>query len=704
MSTAKPIVEPILDNRNFQDIVDELKKRIPLYCPEWTDHNVHDPGVTLIELFAYMTSQTLYQMSQLPLLNYVKFAQFLGIPVPTAQPACASVTFWLSKPWRDADDPANSGLLIDSQTKVTTTQTETRQPIIFETEQVEYIFTPKLSSVVSHQRSSKPADSLSPNAKQKIFSNPPIVGDTLEFTFDNDLSEHVLCLHLDFDEAAANNINTDDPPVVWECWTPERKWEKISYQNVIDGTKGFNTKGVVELHLPKLLTVAPDDDRQQSKITSNNIYKVRIRVTRDEYQRSPELLNKNDIDVFVRGRAIDTVHSRLIKNEYLGESDGTPGQRFALSQQPVVLPLQEDSLEVLIELPADSTPNQHFTENILLLNGNGLQQKDDSFWRYVENFEWSQPSPKNEADTMNKRLFSIDPTTNEVCLPPAIEMPDGQIVQYGAVPARGTKFRIPRYRVGGTIANVPAKAINRLKSSIPYIDSVENRYSATGGQNAVHFDALQILTQQYLQQYQARTQQSAITVNDYRTLILSRFPGIVGRVECQANPDDSGTIKVLIVPTVSDTEIHERLSLPEMSSSTESKLKDIDEYIYQYKLLGTRVQVREPKYAPLSITVTLAGTRGRGVEEKVDKAIFDFLHPVTGGWDKQGLPVGVELNEEQLKDWLVNQISTLNSKTIKSISVEADSKDTESSNTRDEVKENKSDWLFVYGRTTVNFA
>lgn len=37
-----------LDDRSFQDLVDEAKKKIPLYCPEWTDHNVSDPGVTLI--------------------------------------------------------------------------------------------------------------------------------------------------------------------------------------------------------------------------------------------------------------------------------------------------------------------------------------------------------------------------------------------------------------------------------------------------------------------------------------------------------------------------------------------------------------------------------------------------------------------------------------------------------------------------------
>ena len=43
---------PDLDDRRFQELVDEAKRRVMQRCPEWSDHNVSDPGVTLIELFA----------------------------------------------------------------------------------------------------------------------------------------------------------------------------------------------------------------------------------------------------------------------------------------------------------------------------------------------------------------------------------------------------------------------------------------------------------------------------------------------------------------------------------------------------------------------------------------------------------------------------------------------------------------------------
>ena len=74
-----PLPTPKLDTRRFQDIVDEAKRLIPRYCPEWTDHNVSDPGITLIELFAWMTDLLLYRTNQVPDRMYVKFLELIGV-------------------------------------------------------------------------------------------------------------------------------------------------------------------------------------------------------------------------------------------------------------------------------------------------------------------------------------------------------------------------------------------------------------------------------------------------------------------------------------------------------------------------------------------------------------------------------------------------------------------------------------------------
>ena len=93
-----PLPTVTLDDRHFQDIVDEAKGLIPQFCPEWTDHNVSDPGVTLIELFAWMTDLLLYRVNQVPDRMYVKFLEMIGVRLDPPRAARAPITFYLSAP------------------------------------------------------------------------------------------------------------------------------------------------------------------------------------------------------------------------------------------------------------------------------------------------------------------------------------------------------------------------------------------------------------------------------------------------------------------------------------------------------------------------------------------------------------------------------------------------------------------------------
>ena len=68
-----------LDDRKFQDLVDEAKRMIPQLCPEWTNHNLSDPGVALIELFAWMTEMMLFRLNQVPDVFYTRMLNLLGL-------------------------------------------------------------------------------------------------------------------------------------------------------------------------------------------------------------------------------------------------------------------------------------------------------------------------------------------------------------------------------------------------------------------------------------------------------------------------------------------------------------------------------------------------------------------------------------------------------------------------------------------------
>ncbi len=137
-----PLVTPKLDDRNFQSIVDEAKKRIPQYCKEWTDHNVSDPGITFIELFAWITDLILYRLNQVPDLHYIKFLELLGIRLNGPVHAKVPVTFWLSA-------PQAVPVVIPAGTEVATTQTETDPSVIFTTDQDLHVVPPELAVILS---------------------------------------------------------------------------------------------------------------------------------------------------------------------------------------------------------------------------------------------------------------------------------------------------------------------------------------------------------------------------------------------------------------------------------------------------------------------------------------------------------------------------------------------------------------------------
>ena len=86
---------PNLDDRKFQDIVDEAKRLIPTFCPEWTNHNLSDPGVALIELFAWMTEMTLFRLNQVPDAFYTRHAQPARVRAVPGVGGADDLTFWL---------------------------------------------------------------------------------------------------------------------------------------------------------------------------------------------------------------------------------------------------------------------------------------------------------------------------------------------------------------------------------------------------------------------------------------------------------------------------------------------------------------------------------------------------------------------------------------------------------------------------------
>ncbi|MFG3298358.1 putative baseplate assembly protein [Micromonospora chersina] len=84
---------PHLDDRAFLDLVTEARERIRRSCPDWTDLSAHDPGMALLEAFAYLTEVMIYRLNQLPEKAYVAFLNLLGVTRHPPAAAWADVRF-----------------------------------------------------------------------------------------------------------------------------------------------------------------------------------------------------------------------------------------------------------------------------------------------------------------------------------------------------------------------------------------------------------------------------------------------------------------------------------------------------------------------------------------------------------------------------------------------------------------------------------
>src|SRR6476620_3691365 len=103
-----PLPLPDLDTRRWTDLVDEGRALIPRYAPGWTDHNIHDPGITLIELFAWMVEQEIYRVNRVPERHRRKFLQLIGFTSAPPRPARVTLHFTLTPPETALDLPSGT--------------------------------------------------------------------------------------------------------------------------------------------------------------------------------------------------------------------------------------------------------------------------------------------------------------------------------------------------------------------------------------------------------------------------------------------------------------------------------------------------------------------------------------------------------------------------------------------------------------------
>ncbi|MFE0046120.1 putative baseplate assembly protein, partial [Streptomyces albireticuli] len=233
---------PNLDDRRFQQLVDEAKRYVQQRAPEWTDHNVSDPGVTLIETFAYMVDQLLYRLNRVPDKNYSAFLDLLGIRLFPPAAATADVDFWLSAPQPET-------VTLRSGTEVATARGETEEAVVFTTTEDLPIVPSALERLVTAPVSGEHTDRTAELAEGRdipCFQPRPEPGDALLFGLPAAVPRCVVAVRLD-SRVEGVGVDPRQPPLVWEAWDGAR-WSGC--ETGTDTTGGLNRPGEILVYVP----------------------------------------------------------------------------------------------------------------------------------------------------------------------------------------------------------------------------------------------------------------------------------------------------------------------------------------------------------------------------------------------------------------------------------------------------------------------
>jgi predicted phage baseplate assembly protein len=585
------LTAPNLDDRRFQDLVDDAKRLVQQRCPEWTDHNVSDPGVTLIETFAFMVDQLLYRLNRVPPALYVRFLDLLGIRLFPPTAAACDLTFWLAAPQKQT-------VRVPRDSEVATVRAEvTEEPVLFTTGRDLDIVACTLTDLATLAVGGEPIDRAEELATGEVrcFADVPQAGDCVLFGLSDPVPGCAVLLRLD---CVAEGVGVDprDPPLVWEAWTPAG-WQRCEIDS--DDTGGLNKGGDLVLHVPYAHAASILSGQRAGWLRCRVVPAV---VGQPRYSETPRIRKASAATV---GGSVPATQSRAVRAEVLGSSTGVPGQRFALRHRPVVPEVEPLIVEV-------ST-------------GDGWEE-----WRCVDSFAGSGPEDRH---------IVLDAAGGEIIFGPAVREVTGTLRQFGAVPPKDAVIRVPFYRTGGGRRGNVARGLLRVqREPVPFVSRVENRRAARGGVDGETLDEAAVRAPLAL-----RTRDRAVTAEDYEQLARQAAPE-VARVRCVA-ADDAGDggpgVRVLVVPAC-ERDAEGRLRFADLLPSADTVAR-IGQHLDERRCLGARVVVEPPFYRGVTVVAQVEARRRTDpelVQKRALTALYDYLDPLTGGSDADGWPFG----------------------------------------------------------------
>lgn len=546
--------EPKFD-RKFEEIFLELRERIPRYNPRWTNFNDSDPGITLLQLFAWLAEMTLHRMSDVPRKTYLKFAELLGLELRAPKPALVRLVFSPKPSERPQTIPGGARYSARAESG----------NVMFETTQsLDLIGAPLAAIFVLADGTIRRADlpALPEVAPFWPLGRNPLAGDALYLAFKPNPGNpqpfprkmRFLALRPAADtdglpQRAGAPERDLAPPVdlVWE-YAPrpaQDNWERLIVFN--DETVALTRDGYIDVEGPGQIEagVAPTFAAQLPAPH----YWLRLRIDQNNYPqgRAPHL------DLFLPN-AVDAVNLNTEGYTDLGESDGSAEQSFVLPRRPV----DADSLRIELMLAS------------------GALETD---WLRVEDFFASKPDSKH---------FVLNAAEGR------ISFGDGD---QGLIPAAGAAIAASSWRHGGGAAGnaVMAGAVQTMVDQIAGIDKVINPRAAAGGADEQNLD-------DFIRQApgQLRAERGAVSASDFE-LHASAIGGVRkaralgGRHPDYPDVEVPGAVTVFIV---ADT-----TRMPPRPSA--ELIRSVCRVLDKQRLITTEVYVAAPRFMEVRIEARL---------------------------------------------------------------------------------------------------
>jgi hypothetical protein len=643
-----PLTPPSLDSRTYQQLVDDALARIPVHNPDWTNFNQSDPGVTIVELFAFLTENLLYRANQIPERNRQKFLSLLGVPLepPSSARGLVQITNErgpLQTVTLNADLEVRSGNIpFRTQAALDVLPVEGRvyfkrqrddaelrayyeqlygavdatSLLLYETVPLEQQGSGALSfgatvdnalwiallartgddvEDVRAQLAGKtvnvgfvPALAAGSATLEPVGKPPGTAGSPLDFRIPS--------------VPASGGLTGDRQPAY-------RQLAAASTTNVLV------SPGVVQVELPGATELRLWDNLEPLEGGTGDLppaledSKTEARVV--TWLRVQPPSGAEATLIWAGINCVDVSQRAHVRDEVLPSGNGEPDQSVRLSRAPVI----PGSVRLTVTTAGES---QQWAEiDDLLAAGPEIPAPD---LRAEPGVQPPKPAPAE--------VFVVDPEAGELRFGDGIR---------GRRPQLDATLRASYDHGVGRAGNV-ARGTITTAPALPAGFKVTNPVRAWGGAEGETVAEGEKQIARYLQH-----RDRLVTAEDYRTL-SRRAPGIdLGRIEvlpafnpdASAEPGDApGAVTLLVIPRYDATQ-------PDAPVPDKLFLEALCEYLEPRRLVTTEVFLRGPAYTPIWISVGLdvvAGASIPQVREDVKKRLLAFLAPLppvgenVGGW------------------------------------------------------------------------